>query len=158
MIPLLTSANGGDQRVQDSYLINLTRSPFTPIVGVKTAMTVSFVDLATGAPIQDDIRVHIWITDGRGSKNIIHEEKDIPVDGGILDFSYTFAKTGIHEIYFEFTRVNDPETIHQIPDFMIDVQPAESRDILHPFSFGFGLLIGLLSGILVSNVFKRWNS
>lgn len=67
--PSTVFANGGDQRVlNNEYLINLARAPFTPIAGVKTAMTISFVDLKTGRLIQDDLLVTVRV--GKGS--LIH--------------------------------------------------------------------------------------
>ena len=80
LFPALAFANGGDQRVlgQD-YLINLSKSPFTPIAGVKTAMTASFVDLKTGNLIKDDLLVTVRIAKGRGSMEYIYEQKSIPV-------------------------------------------------------------------------------
>lgn len=126
--PMATLANGGDQRVLgNEYLINLARSPFTPIAGTKTAMTVSFVDLKTGRLIQDDILVTVRVGEGRGSKNFVHEEKDILVKGGILEWSYTFVKPGIHELFFNFAFVSDPQTIHEPPDFLLDIQKPETQ-------------------------------
>ena len=85
-------ANGGDQRVADGYLVNLSRAPFTPVVGVKTALLVSFVDLKTGQLIKENILVSIRIAKGRGSRTFIHEKKDIPVQGGALEYSHTFQR------------------------------------------------------------------
>ena len=45
-IPSVSLANGGDQRVvENKYLINLSRAPFTPRIGVKTSFLASFVDI-----------------------------------------------------------------------------------------------------------------
>jgi hypothetical protein len=127
--PQLSFANGGDQRVLGrEYLINLSRSPFTPIAGTKSAMTVSFVDLLTGRPIQEDIFVTVRVGKGRGSKTFIHEEKSIPVTGGILDWSYVFDDTGIHELFFSFAFTAEPNVMYEPPDFLLDVQKAEEAE------------------------------
>ena len=124
--PAVSLANGGDQRVLgNEYLINLSRSPFTPIAGTTTAMTVSFVDLQTGRIIQDDLLVRIRVGKGRLSKTFIHEERDILVKGGIFEWSYIFAEPGIHELFFDFAFVSNPEKLYVPPDFLLDVQKAE---------------------------------
>lgn len=121
--PDLLFANGGDQRIAGGYLVNLSRSPFTPIAGTRTALLASFVDIKTGKLIKDDITVSIKIGTGNGSGAFIHEKKDIPVYGGVLEYSYTFQNSGMHEIFFDFTFVNDPaRTVHELPDFLLDVQ------------------------------------
>lgn len=134
-------ANGGDQRVvEGKYLINLSRAPFTPIAGTKTAMTVSFVDIQTGKIIPDDIRVTVRVAKGRGSSSFIHEEKDILVKGGILEWSYTFGEPGIHELFFHFAFASDPQKIYEPPDFLLDVQSAEAAE-----KDGAYIFIGVLS-------------
>ena len=124
--PVLISANGGDQRVLgNEYLISLARSPFTPIADTKSAMTISFVDLTTGKLIQDDLLVTVRVGKGRGSSTYIHEEKSILVKGGILDWSYTFAEPGIHELFFNFAFASHPQKVYEPPDFLLDVQKPE---------------------------------
>lgn len=60
--PSILLANGGDQRVVDgTYLINLSRAPFTPRVGAKTAFLASFVDLRASRLIADDLLVTVRI-------------------------------------------------------------------------------------------------
>lgn len=127
VVPVFTFANGGDQRVVgNEYLINFARSPFTPIAGTKTAMTVSFVDLTTGQVIKDDILVTVRVGEGRGSTTFTYEEKDILVRGGILEWSYTFNAPGIHELFFNFVFVSDPQKIYEPPDFLLDIQKPET--------------------------------
>lgn len=126
LLPLLAVTNGGDQRVlNNEYLINLARSPFTPVAGTKTSMLVSFVDLKTAKLIQDDIFVTVLVGEGRGSKTFIHEEKDLLAKGGILEWKYTFAKPGIHELFFNFAFASDPQNIYEPPDFLLDIQKPE---------------------------------
>lgn len=151
LLPFTTLANGGDQRVADGYLVNLSRAPFTPIAGVKTALLASFVDLKTGQLIKDDILVSVRIAEGRGSRAFIHEKKDIPVDGGVLEYSYTFENPRMHEIFFDFVFVNDPQhKVHELPDFLIDVQKPDVENLINPKSFvlgiSFGIAVGLLGG------------
>jgi len=56
IFPALSLANGGDQRVVDAkYLINLSRAPFTPRIGVKTSFLASFIDIQKPeSPEKDD--------------------------------------------------------------------------------------------------------
>lgn len=144
--PLSTFANGGDQRVGDGYLINLSRSPFTPIAGVKTAMTVSFVDLKTMKLIKDDVLVTVKIGKGRGSKTLIHEEKNIPTTGGVLEYAYTFKDPGLHEIFFEFSFVNDPEKVYMPTDFLMDIQEPRTEKS-HAFDYAFFVAMGMVAGV-----------
>ncbi len=148
-MPCAVLANGGDQRVADGYLVTLSRAPFTPIAGVKTALLASFVDLKTGRLIQDDILVSIRIAEGRGSRTFIHEKKDISVDGGVLEYSYTFQNAGMHEIFFDFTFANDPtKKAHELPDFLIDVQKPEAESAIDTESLILGIALGTVLGLL----------
>lgn len=148
--PIAADANGGDQRVLgNEYLVNLARSPFTPIAGTKISMVVSFVDLKTGTLIQDDLLVAVRIGEGRGSKTFIHEEKDILVKGGILEWSYIFDDPGIHELFFNFAFVSDPQKIYEPPDFLLDVQEAEVPARASGFLWLvllFGVAVGFVIG------------
>ena len=148
-LPFISFANGGDQRVGDGFLINLSRAPFTPIAGVKTALLVSFVDLKTGKLIKDDILVSVRIAEGRGLRAFIHEKKDIPVQGGVLEYSYTFKNPGIHEIFFAFKFANDPtQKVYELPDFLIDVQKPEIENSIDTKSFVLGIILGVILGLL----------
>lgn len=147
LLPALAVANGGDQRVLgNKYLINLARSPFTPTAGIKTAMTVSFVDLKTGKLIQDDLLVTVRVGEGRGSRTFIHEEKDLLVKGGILEWSYTFTKHGIHELFFNFSFASDPHNIYEPPDFLLDIQKPKI-----PVKSSMLILVGIIS-VLIGGV------
>lgn len=149
LLPFTTFANGGDQRVADGYLVNLSRAPFTPIAGTKTALLTSFVDLKTGKLIQKDILVSVRIAEGRGSRAFIHEKKDIPVKGGVLEYSYTFENPGMHEIFFDFTFANDPtKGVHELPDFLIDVQKPDTENTLDTRSLVLGITLGAVLGLL----------
>lgn len=155
LLPFTMFANGGDQRVADGYLVNLSRAPFTPIAGIKTAILTSFVDLKTGQLIKDDILVSVRIAEGRGSKSFIHEKRDIPVKGGILEYSYIFQNAGMHEIFFNFIFANDPtKQVHELPDFLIDVQKPVSgysaNQVLIAICGSF--IIGLIAGWFVKRI------
>ncbi len=153
LVPSLSSANGGDQRVEDGYLVNLSRAPFTPIAGTKTAMLVSFVDLKTGVLIKEDMRVNVRIGEGRGSETFIHEKENILVQGGVLEYPYTFPNPGLHEVFFDFKFVNDPtQKVHELPDFLIDVQKQEGSLDTNSLALGIslGAVVGLLGGWFVS--------
>jgi len=81
------------------------------------------IDLETGRLIQDDMLVSIRIAEGRGSRAFIYGRKGMPINGGVLEYSYTFENSGMHDIFFDFKFANDPEQkIHELPDFLIDVQ------------------------------------
>ena len=45
--------------------------------------------------------------------------------GGIFEWSYIFAEPGIHELFFDFAFVSNPEKLYVPPDFLLDVQKAE---------------------------------
>lgn len=155
--PLIVFANGGDQRVVDNtYLINLSRAPFTPRVGVKTSMLASFVDIQKNKLVADDIIVSVRITklggSGSDKKMLFFEEKNKTVKGGILELSYTFGDTGLHEIFFDFALASNPQKIYNAPDFLIDVQQAHEaispiRDIL--FFIAGGMIGAIVMGIVM---------
>lgn len=155
LAPLSVFANGGDQRVGDGYLINLSRAPFTPIAGVKTSMTVSFVDLKTMRLIKDDAIVNVHIGKGRGSKVFIHETENILIKGGVLEYAYTFKDSGLHELFFEFTFVNDPEKkVYMPPDFLMDIQEPRTEK---PKKIDYALftLGGVIGGLLIGKLFGK---
>lgn len=155
LIPVSVMGNGGDQRVADGYLVNLSRSPFTPIAGTKTAMTVSFVDLATMRLIKDDAVVTVRIGKGRGSKTFLREDKELPLKGGVLEYSHTFQDSGLHELFFDFTFVNDPDRkVHELPDFLMDIQEPKVEKSSW-VDDALLVLAGLFSGLLVSPFLRK---
>ena len=157
--PALTSANGGDQRVvEGKYLINLARSPFTPRVGERTAMLISFVDLGMNKLISEDLVVKIRIAKlgGIGSKKreFLFEKKDILVQGGVLEFPYTFGNTGLHEIFMDFVLGSNPQKIYESPDFLMDVQNKEPQLNINRFIIGF--MLSSILGVALGFVFGFW--
>ena len=144
--PAVVFANGGDQRVvEDKYLINLSRAPFTPRVGIKTAMLVSFVDLKKDTIIKEDLIIHIGISKlSRANKKreFIFEKNSIKVNGGILEFSYTFPEAGLHEIFFDFALTSNPQKIYEAPDFLLDVQEPLVKTTSFP-----QIIIAAIAGI-----------
>lgn len=153
--PFIVFANGGDQRVLGhEYLVNLSRSPFTPIVGTKTAMLVSFVDLKTGRLIKDDMLVSIRVTKGRGSRTFIYEQNNIPIKGGVLEWAYTFADPGIHELFFDFAFAAAPDKRYELPDFLIDVQEPTNEKTDQwtlVMTFIIGLFLGSMGGMFLGS-------
>jgi len=129
LFPGYVSANGGDQRViEGKYLINLSRSPFTPKAGQKVSMIASFVDIQTDKLISEDLIASIRIAklgEGRGDRSFLFEQKDTRIKGGVLEFEYTFADSGLHEIFFGFAFASNPQKIYNAPDFLMDVQKAD---------------------------------
>lgn len=151
LLPAFTLANGGDQRVvEGAYLINLARSPFTPRVGVKTAMLISFVDLETNKLISEDLiaKIRIAKLGGGGAKReFLFEKGDLPAQGGVLEFSYTFEDPGLHEIFIDFALASNPQKVYEAPDFLMDVQNKESRLNISWFVIGF-MVSSIVGGIL----------
>lgn len=126
LIPTLSSANGGDQRVvENKYFINLSRAPFTPRVGIQTSFLASFVDIQKNKLIAEDLIVKVRIAKqggAGGKREFIFEQDNIIVKGGILELKYTFDNSGLHEIFFDFAFTSNSERVYEVPDFLIDVQ------------------------------------
>lgn len=155
--PFLASANGGDQRIiEGRYLINLSRAPFTPRVETQTSFLVSFFDVARNKLISEDLIVAIRIAELGGTerkRTFLFSQEEIAVKGGVLEFPYTFAEAGLHEIFFDFAFASNADKIYEVPDFLIDVQgpgtaPHVSRFIVSAmlggiFIFALGVLVGL---------------
>jgi len=147
-VPLFAIANGGDQRVVDGkYLINLSRSPFTPRVGVATSMIASFVDIAKDKLIAEDLIVRVRITKlggvGTNKRTFLFEKEKIPVKGGILELPYTFTESGLHEIFFDFTFTSNQEKTYNAPDFLVDIQGKASN-------------LDSIAGIILGFIFGLW--
>lgn len=145
-------ANGGDQRVVDGkYLINLARAPFTPRVGEKISMLISFVDIPTHKLISEDLiaKIRIAKLGGRGAqkRTFLFEQDGIRVSGGVLELPYTFAETGLHEVFIDFALASNAETVFSAPDFLLDVRPY-TREPSHRFAF-IGIAIGLIGGFII---------
>jgi len=156
VLPVISLANGGDQRVvEGKYVINLSRSPFTPRVGEKTAMLISFVDLKTNKLVSEDIVVKIRIAKlggiGSAKREFLFEKKDMLVQGGVLEFPYTFGNTGLHEIFIDFALGSNPQKIYESPDFLMDVQGKESR--LGTDRFIISLMLSSIVGVILGFVF-----
>lgn len=150
VFPFVSMANGGDQRVVDgTYLVNLSRAPFTPRAGAKTSMLASFVDIQKDKLIAEDLIVRVRIAKlggGQGKREFIFEKDNIAVEGGVLEFPYTFADSGLHEVFFDFAFTAHPERVYQAPDFLIDIQPKakELTQEIPLIFFGTGVAVGTL--------------
>ncbi len=129
VIPLFSFANGGDQRIiEGKYMINLSRAPFTPRVGIKTVFLPSFFDIQKDKLIAEDLIVSVRIAKlgGTDKRTFVFERNNLTVKGGVLEnLAYTFEESGLHEIFFNFSFASDPKTVYEPPDFLLDVQKPE---------------------------------
>jgi hypothetical protein len=158
LLPATSFANGGDQRViENKYLINLSRAPFTPIVGVKTSFLASLVDIQKNKLLSEDIVVNIRISKlGEAPKgNFIFEQNNIAVKGGVLDFPYTFSNSGLHEIFFDFAFASNPQQVYNAPDFLIDVQKPETEKKTNNLLIGV-FIFGITIGVVADFMFGLW--
>lgn len=157
LMPTFTFANGGDQRiVEGKYMINLSRAPFTPRVGVKTSMLASFVDIQKDKLIAEDLIVRVRISKlGDAPKGIfIFEQDNIIVKGGVLELAYIFQETGLHEIFFDFAFVSNHQKFYEAPDFLMDVQgPTEKTQF--PSSMVIGIMAAAVGGLIVGLFIRR---
>ena len=159
-IPTLSLANGGDQRVvENKYLINLSRAPFTPRVGVKTSFLASFVDIQKRTLIADDLIVDIRISKLGGSgidkRDFIFRKDGMAVKGGILELPYMFADPGLHEIFFDFVFVSNPQKVYEAPDFLLDVQNQSSAQTPNRNIIIFWIVGGMLCGFAIGWFARR---
>jgi len=157
ILPIVTFANGGDQRVvENKYFVSFSRAPFTPRVGVKTSFLVSFFDIQKNKLIAEDLIVRIKIAKQGDVRNNIYlfEKKDILVQGGVLELPYTFTESGFHHIFFDFSFVSNSQKIYEVPDFLIDVQKPDttSQDLYKQIVL---VAIGFISGLVVARLRKR---
>lgn len=156
-LPISVFANGGDQRIAEGqYLINLSRAPFTPRVGIETSLLASFVDLKTNKLVRDDLVARVRIAKlggGSGKREFVFEKRDIRVNGGVTSFKHTFIESGLHEIFFDFVLASNPGKIYEAPDFLIDVQDKKSWLDVNQFAAGIlssgivGIILGFALGI-----------
>lgn len=154
-LPLFSLANGGDQRVvEGKYLINLSRAPFTPRVRVKTSILASFVDIQKDKLITEDLIVKVRIAKlggGQGKRKFLFEKDNFVVKGGVLELSYTFTDSGLHEVFFDFAFASNPQKIYEAPDFLMDVQPpvidTKTNPVIRIAEIVFSLIVGVSIGI-----------
>ena len=152
-------ANGGDQRVLESkYLINLSRSPFTPKAGEKTAFIASFVDIQTDKIINEGliVKVRIAKVGGENGRSFIFEQDNVQVKGGILEFPYTFQDAGLHEIFFDFAFASNPQKVYNAPDFLLDIQKAniqKTPSLTLYFGIALGVIVGFIGGWLIKKAY-----
>ena len=130
LLPSAALGNGGDQRVVagGKYLVNLSRAPFTPRAGEKNSMIFSFGDVRKDAIITEPMLVNIRIAKvndigPHGERQWLLQQEHILVKTGALDFPYTFARPGLHEIFVEFAFAANSTTVYMAPDFLLDIQP-----------------------------------
>jgi hypothetical protein len=152
-------ANGGDQRViEEKYLINLSRAPFTPHTGDKVAFLVSFVDIGKNKLVGEDLIVTVRIAKlggvGTEKRTFLFEKEKTLVTDGILELPYSFTESGLHEIFFDFAFISNPQKIYEAPDFLIDVQKQPNGyDTNHILTAVFGsFIVGLSTGWFVKRI------
>lgn len=159
-MPNISFANGGDQRVvEGKYLINLSRSPFTPKAGENVSMLASFVDIQTDKLITEDLIVKIRIAklgEGRSNREFTFEQKNLTAKTGILEFRYVFTESGLHEIFFDFAFASNPQKVYNAPDFLLDIQKSKI-DQKATFSFPIGITLGAIFGFMIGWLIKRQN-
>lgn len=160
ILPMVALANGGDQRViENKYLINLARSPFTPRVGEKTSMLISFVDLQKNKLISEGMVVKIRIAKlggvGSAKREFLYEQGDIKVQGGVLEFPYTFTETGLNEVFIDFSFTSNPQKIYESPDFLLDIQEKKTSQNINRFIISF-MLISII-GVVLGFIFGFWS-
>lgn len=158
LVPVLSLANGGDQRLVErgKYYINLSRAPFTPRVGVNTSFVASFFDVGANQLISEDLAVRVRISKlGDAPKGkFVFEQNNIVVEGGVLELPYTFNEGGLHEIFFDFAFTSNPQKIYEAPDFLIDVQRPLNGYSIHQIFMAifYGVTIGLIAGWFVKKI------
>lgn len=156
-VPNVSFANGGDQRVvEGKYLINLSRSPFTPKVNDNTSMLASFVNIQTDKLISEDLIVKVRIAklgEGRNKREFLFEKENQIAKGGILEFQYIFTESGLHEIFFDFAFSSNPQIIYNAPDFLLDIQKSEVSESPNqsiPIWIVLGAILGFGIGWLIT--------
>jgi hypothetical protein len=164
-MPNTSFANGGDQRVvEGKYLINLSRSPFTPKAGENVSMLASFVDIQTDKLIAEDLIVKIRIAklgppathsealragEGRSGREFLFEQENLIAKRGILEFQYAFTEAGLHEIFFDFTFSSNPQKVYKAPDFLLDIQKSsiqETSSLTLYLGIALGTIVGFIGG------------
>ena len=158
-LPLFSLANGGDQRVvEGKYLINLSRAPFTPHTDDKVSFLASFVDIEKNKLVSEDINVTVRIAKlggiGTDKRTFLFEKEKMLVKGGVLEFPYTFTESGLHEIFFDFSFISNPEKIYEAPDFLLDIQKRFAGDSTNQIVVAAigGLFVGLIVGWFVKRI------
>lgn len=158
-IPYLVFANGGDQRiVEGKYLINLARSPFTPKAGEPVSMLISFARTQTNLLVSEDLTAKIRIAKlGAGKRIFLFEKNNIKVEGGVLEFPYTFAETGLHEVFIDFVLVSEPKKVYESPDFLLDIQEPIKAEKQATGKIYLAFILGVLASLSVV-LLKKWYS
>lgn len=147
--PHFSSANGGNQRVvEGKYIVQISQAPLAPYAGEKVAMLVSFFDIAKDSLILTPINARLRIAAKAGEE--VLPWTPLEVDGGIAEFSYTYAQSGFYEIFVEFERLEEPGKKYQVPDFLLDVkpQPAAGAPSWIPLVLLGTAIVGLLAGFI----------
>ncbi|MEK7630855.1 MAG: hypothetical protein AAB417_02415 [Patescibacteria group bacterium] len=153
-LPLVAGAHGGEQRVVDgTYIVSMSRAPFTPRMGVPTKLLISISDIASGNVSDKDAIINLRVArlaSPGDEPQFIFEEKNIKAERSTLGYSYTFREVGFHEIYIDFAFVDSPTKVMSASDYLLDVQPAQEAGGDKSFAlWGFG---GLFLGAIFTKI------
>ena len=157
VLPLLTGAHGGEQRVVDgAYIVTMSRAPFTPRVGMPTKLLISISDIKSGDVLDREAIMHIRVArlaSPGDAPQFVFEEKNIKAERSTLGYSYTFTEEGFHEIYIDFAFTDNPSKIMSVGDFLLDVQPSQPlRDNMSAiYAAVTGIIGGFVLGRFVAN-------
>lgn len=148
LFPGLASANGGNIRIAEGkYLVNISSAPVTPVAGEKVAMLISFGDVATNELLHQNLRVWLEIRT-KATEEIVFPKQEFTAEGGVLEFSFTYPKPSLHELFVRFEKPDEPRKIYESEDFLVDVQePRGKSETPRTFLVGMASLIaGFLLG------------
>lgn len=125
-------ANGGDVRIAEGrYVVNISKTPLTPVAGKLQKMLISFGDLVEDALVDQDIRVWIEIRKS-GVRDALFPKQEFIAAGGVLNFSFTYPTAGLHELFVTFEKPDEPGKIYEPEDFLIDVQEPRVERMPQP--------------------------
>lgn len=147
--PFLVFANGGNIRLAEGrYLVNISSSPVTPVAGEETQMLISFASIQDNTLLGEDLRTWIEIR-RKVNDEVIFPEKEFRADRGVLDFDFTYPKSGLYELFVRFEKPDELGKIYETEDFLVDVQnprPQAEVKMFSPVIFVVSSFISLLSG------------
>ncbi len=144
--------------VDGKYIVNVSRSPFTPRAGAPTNFLISIADVSSGSVLTRDPVMHIRIArlENPGAEpQFISEERDLKAERSILGYSYTFADSGFYELYIDFAFADDLTTVLQAPDFLFDVQPSEMTEVEMGTAYALWVLGGAVAGFALTRLLTK---
>jgi hypothetical protein len=151
----IASSNGGNIRLAEGkYLVNISSSPVTPVAGEKTAMLISFADIATNKPLSQPLRASIEIRK-KVNQEVVFPSTEYPVEGGILEFSFTYPEPQLYELFVRFEKSDEPGKIYEPEDFLVDVQAPQTSGGNRSAPMGMFVPLAFLLGIALGALMKR---